>query len=125
MAIGTNVETSRPPPPGMRVHMAMRPEQRRAHTPALLRHYHRALCAHGVRGYSLRSLRLRYRQELVAVVLVTVIVLDQVDINEDEASQLAGRVDAALVDARASRLLSVLSVWLRVRRWFRRVFGRG
>ena len=105
--------------------MGMRPEQRRQHTPALLRHYHRALCAHGVRDYSLRSLRLRYRQELIAVVLITVIVLDQVDFGQDAASQFAARIDAALVDARAARLLAVLGLWLRVRRWVKRLFGRG
>jgi hypothetical protein len=104
--------------------MGMRPEQRRRHERALLRHYHRALCAHGVRGYSLRSLRLRYRAELVAIVLVTVLVLDGVDFSEDEAAERAGRVDAALADARASRLLSVLGVVLGVRRWFRRWFRR-
>jgi hypothetical protein len=104
--------------------MGMRPEQRRQHERALLRHYHRALCAHGVRGYSLRNLRLRYRAELVAIVLVAVLVLDGIAFTEDEASQHAGRVDAALADARASRLLSVLGVVLRVRRWFRRWFRR-
>ena len=31
--------------------MGMRPEQRRRHERALLRHYHRALCAHGVSDY--------------------------------------------------------------------------
>jgi hypothetical protein len=104
--------------------MGMRPEQRRRHERALLRHYHRALCSHGVRDYSLRRLRFRYRAELVAVVLVTVLVLDGVNFSADEASRFAGRVDAALVDARASRLLAALSVVLRVRRWFRRWFGR-
>jgi hypothetical protein len=99
--------------------MGMRPEQRRRHERALLRHYHRALCAHGVRGYSLRSLRLRYRVELVAIVLTTVLVLDGVEFSQAEASQLAARVDAALADAHASRLLSVLGVVVRVRRWFR------
>jgi hypothetical protein len=104
--------------------MGMRPEQRRRHERALLRHYHRALCSHGVRDYPLRRLRFRYRAELVAVVLVTVLVLDGVNFTADEASQFAGRVDAALVDARASRLLAVLGVVLRVRRWFRRWFRR-
>lgn len=104
--------------------MGMRPEQRRRHERALLRHYHRALCAHGVRDYPLRRLRFRYRAELVAIVLVAVLVLDGVNFSEAEASQHAGRVDAALVDARASRLLSILGVVLHVRRWFRRWFRR-
>jgi hypothetical protein len=104
--------------------MGMRPEQRRRHERALLRHYHRALCSHGVRDYPLRRLRLRYRAELVAIVLVAVLVLDGVDFTEDEASKYVGRVDAALADAHASRLLTVLGVVLRVRRWFRRWFLR-
>jgi hypothetical protein len=104
--------------------MGMRPEQRRRHERALLRHYHRALCAHGVRDYPLRRLRLRYRAELVAIVLVAVLVLDGVDFTEDFASMYAGRIDAALTDARASRMLTVLGVVLRVRRWFRRWFHR-
>jgi hypothetical protein len=104
--------------------MGMRPELRRRHERALLRHYHRALCAHGVRGYSLRRLRLRYRAELVAVVVVAVLVLNEVGFTADEASKFAGRVDAALADARASRLLTVLGVALHARRWFRRWFRR-
>ena len=80
---------------------------------------HRALCAHGVRDYSLRALRFRYRAELVAIAVVAVLVFDGVAFSEEEASKLAGRVDAALIDARASRLLSVLGVTLRVRRWLR------
>jgi len=99
--------------------MGMRPELRRQHEGALLRHYHRALCAHGVRDYSLRALRFRYRAELVAIAVVAVLVFDSVAFSEEEASKLAGRVEAALIDARASRLLSVLGVTLRVRRWLR------
>jgi hypothetical protein len=105
--------------------MGMRPEQRRRHERALLRHYHRALCAHGVRDYPLRSLRLRYRAELIAIVVVTVLVLDGVDFTEDAVATFAGRADAALADARASSLLTVLGAVLRVRRWFRRWFRRG
>ncbi|HKU37202.1 MAG TPA: oxidoreductase family protein [Polyangiales bacterium] len=104
--------------------VGMRPELRRRHERALLRHYHRKLCEHGVRDYSLRRLRIRYRQELVAMVVVTVLVLDGVDFTEDRAARFAGRVDAALVDGRASRLLAVLGVVLRVRRWFRSWFRR-
>ena len=100
--------------------MGMRPEQRRRHERTLLRHYHRALCAHGVRDYPLRRLRLRYRAELVSVAVVTVMVLNEVDLGEDAAANFAGRVDAALADAHASRLLTVLGMVLRVRRWFRR-----
>ena len=104
--------------------MGMRPEQRRQHEGALLRHYHRALCAHGVRDYSLRRLRMRYRQELVSIVLVSVLVLDGVDFTEDGISRYVSRVDAALADGRALRLLTVLGVLLRFSRWVRRWFRR-
>jgi hypothetical protein len=104
--------------------VGMRPELRRQHQRALLQYYHRALRAHGVRDYSLRSLRLRYRAELVAIVLVTVLVFDGVEFTEPEAARFAGRVDAALADARAVRLLTILGVVLRIRRWFRGLFRR-
>lgn len=107
--------------------MGMRPEQRRLHARSLLRHYHRALCNHGVRDYSLRSLRLRYRQELVAILMVTVIVLEQVDFTgyeDDTPKTIASRLDTALADARVPRLLTVLGEVLRIRRWFRRLFAR-
>ncbi|HKP63043.1 MAG TPA: oxidoreductase family protein [Polyangiales bacterium] len=104
--------------------MGLRPEQRRLHGRALLRHYHRALCAHGVRNYSLRRLRMRYREELVAMVVLTVLVLTGVDFTEDGAARYAGRVDAALADDHTSRLLTVIGVLLPVLRWFRRLFGR-
>jgi hypothetical protein len=104
--------------------MGMRPEQRRRHERALLRHYHRALCAHGVGDYPLRRLRLRYRVELVSIAALTVLVLDGVDFPEDAASTFVGRLDTALADAHTSRLLTVLGVVLRVGRWFRRWFRR-
>lgn len=102
--------------------MGMRPEQRRQHERALLRHYHRTLCTHGVRGYPLPRLRMRYRAELLAIVLVTVVVLDGVKFTEEETATYAGRVDAALADAGVSRLLSILGAVLGVRRWFRSLF---
>jgi hypothetical protein len=100
--------------------MGMLPEQRRRHERVLLSHYHRALCAHGVRDYSLSMLRFRYRAELVSTAVVAVLVLDGADFTEEAAATYAGRVDAALIDARATRLLSFLGVVVRVRRWFRR-----
>ncbi len=104
--------------------MGLSVTQRRQHERALLYHYHRALCAHGVRDYPLRRLRFRYRTELVAIVLVTVLVLDGVNLSEDQAETFAGRLDAALADARVSRLLAALGMVIRVRRWFRSWFRR-
>jgi hypothetical protein len=107
--------------------MSLRPELRRRHTGALLRHYHRALQAHGVRDYSLRALRHRYRQELVAAVVISVLAFDTLDFDdEDDAPRLIGtRVEAALIDARISGLLALLGAWLRFRRWLVRLFTRG
>jgi hypothetical protein len=108
--------------------MSLRPEQRRRHAGALLRHYHQALRAHGVRGYSLRALHYRYRQELVATVVISILAFDTLDFaeHEDDAPRLiASRVDAALADGHVVPMLAVLGAWLRVRRWLRRVFARG
>jgi hypothetical protein len=109
----------------MKLLAMLRPEQRRLHERALLRHYHRALCAHDVRGYPLRMLRFRYRAELIAIVVVTVLILDGAHMTEDAVAKFAGRVDVALADAHASRLLAFLGVVLRVTRWFRRWFRPG
>ena len=98
--------------------MGMRPEQRRLHEQALLAHYHRALCAHGVRNYPLRKLRMRYRQEQIAIVMVTVMILDGVAFTDEGVARYATRVEALLTEGHASRMLSVVGFMLRIRRWF-------
>jgi sirohydrochlorin ferrochelatase len=70
-------------------------------------------------------LRFRYRAELIAIVVVTVLILDGAHMTEDAVAKFAGRVDVALADAHASRLLAFLGVVLRVTRWFRRWFRPG
>ncbi|MFI5308822.1 MAG: oxidoreductase family protein, partial [Polyangiales bacterium] len=107
--------------------MGMRPEERRAHTDALLRHYHQALCRHGVRGYSLRSLRRRYREEMTAAVIIGVLAFDTLDFDvpggQLAATMIGQRVDLALRDARVGRLLLLMLVMIRIRRFFARIFG--
>ena len=108
--------------------MGMRPELRRRHSGALLRHYHRALQAHGVHDFPLRTLRFRYRQELITSVLIAVLAFDALDFagHEDDAPRvIATRVEAAVADAHVSALLTLFGLILRVRRWLRRLFTRG
>jgi hypothetical protein len=99
------------------VAMGLRPELRRAHEDELLRHYHAVLRAHGVRGYSLRKLRARYRQEMAAQVLIAVVAFGSLDFDVDRGEMLTelfgGRLNQALVDLRFEALLTrmVLLIW--------------
>jgi hypothetical protein len=107
--------------------MSLQPETRRRHASTLLRHYHRALRAHGVRDYSLRALHYRYRQELVTAVVISILAFDTLDFAEHEDGTprlIASRVDAALADGHVVPMLVVLGAWLRFRRWLRRLFAR-
>ena len=92
------------------VGLGLRPESRRAHEDALLRHYHAALLAEGVRGYGLRMLRLRYREELAAQVLVAVVVFETLDFDVEGGEQMTQmfieRLCFALEDAHVAALLA-------------------
>jgi len=104
------------------------PEVRRAHGSALLRHYHRALVAHGVRGFSRYALGLRFRQEMVAMVLIGVLAFDTLDFGvagHETAATLATRIDVALRDARVGWILRVMLVPLKLQQALRRLFGGG
>jgi aminoglycoside phosphotransferase (APT) family kinase protein len=95
---------------------SLRTEVRRKHASELLAHYHRALCAQGVRGYSLRALRFRYRQELLGAVTIAVLAFGSLDFGEhaDDAPRLmAERIEAALRDANVIPLLYVFGLWYR------------
>ena len=48
-------------------------EDRRAHEPELLAHYHDALCRRGVRGYTLEQLRADTRRDTFAGVLMAIV----------------------------------------------------
>jgi hypothetical protein len=104
--------------------VGLRPELRRRHARALLRHYHQRLCALGVRGYGLRMLRYRYRQELTAMVIIGVLAFDTLDFGgsggQRVAEIMASRIERAVADARVSLLLSLFVVCLGLKRWLRR-----
>jgi len=108
--------------------MGMRPEVRREHTEALLRHYHAALSRRGVRGYSMRKLRRRYREEMTAAVIIGVLAFDTLDFEVDggqlAASTIGTRVDQAVRDAKVGSLLQMMVIVMRIRRFFARIFGR-
>jgi aminoglycoside phosphotransferase (APT) family kinase protein len=108
--------------------MGMRPALRRAHERALLRHYHWALCAHGVQDFSFRQLRRRYREEAASMALVGVIVFATVDLTGPHAQRkralLAARIEQALRDARLGGLLRLLLYLARAKRLLRRLLGQ-
>lgn len=80
--------------------MGLAPETRRAHGASLLAHYHQHLVERGVRGYSRRQLRWRYRLEMGSQVLVAVVAHAALDF-------AAGR-DGLLVEMFGRRLCSAL-----------------
>ena len=107
--------------------VGLRPELRRKHASELLDHYHRALRAEGVRGFSRLALGLRYRQEMVAMVLVSVLAFDTLDFGEvgqEAATTMATRIEHALRDARVRLILRVMGALMHLRRFFKRLFGR-
>jgi hypothetical protein len=108
--------------------VCLRPELRRRHASELLDHYHRALRAHGVRGFSRMALGLRYRQEMVAMVLVGVLAFDTLnfgEVGQEAATLMATRIEHALRDARVRWILRSMGAWMRVQRFARRLLRRG
>lgn len=108
--------------------VGMRPELRRRHGRALLEHYHARLCELGVRGYGLRQLRRRFRQESASMVMVAVLALDTLDFDvsggQRTIDKMAARIEQALVDIRMPQLLAGMLVFIRVRRWLTRLLRR-
>ncbi len=108
--------------------VGMRPELRRRHGDALLRHYHRKLRELGVRGFSLRKLRRRFREETTAMVVIGVLAMGTLDFNVEGgqrmAELLAGRIEVAVADSRVSALLRVVLWVVRLRRFARRLLVR-
>jgi hypothetical protein len=106
--------------------VGLRPELRRRHARVLLDHYHRALCAKGVRGFSRLSLGLRYRQEMVAMVLVGVLAFDTLDFGEvgqAGADIMGTRIEHSLRDARVRWILGFMGALMHVQRFFRELLG--
>ena len=107
--------------------VGLRPELRRRHARELLDHYHRALRAEGVRGFSRAHLGLRYRQEMVAMVMVGVLAFDTLDFGEvghDAATTLGSRIEHALRDANVKWILRMMGWMMRVQRAWKRILGR-
>jgi hypothetical protein len=108
--------------------LGMTAELRRRHGPALLEHYHARLQELGVRGFGLRRLRRRFREEMTAMVMITVLALDTLDLDVDGAQVTVGtmgqRIEQALADARITRMLFGMLLWIRARRWLNRVLDR-
>jgi ecdysteroid kinase len=106
--------------------MGMQPDVRRAHQEELLRHYHAALARAGVRGYSFRVLKKRFREELLAMVIVGVLAFDTLDfsgVGEQTAAMMAMRIEQAVRDARIASRVQPLLWLLRARRFFMRLFS--
>jgi hypothetical protein len=106
----------------------MQPAQRRKHDMALLRHYHDALVRAGVRGYSFRTLKRRYRQELVAMVIISVLAFDTLDfqtVDDDTLAMMGTRVESAISDERLVYVLRPFMLIYGIRRWWRRLFAGG
>lgn len=97
--------------------MGLSRDMRRAHEDELLRHYHAVLCAQGVRGYSLRTLRARYRREMTPQVMVAVIAFASLDFGVDRGEMLTelfgARLSEAVVDLRVDRWLAWMIFWVR------------
>ena len=107
--------------------VCVRPELRRRHARELLDHYHRALRAQGVRGFSRMHLGLRYRQEMVAMVLVGVLAFDTLDfgaVGQDAATTMATRIEQSLRDARVRWILRFMGWTMRVQRALKRMLGK-
>jgi hypothetical protein len=108
--------------------MGLRPELRRRHGDALLRHYHAKLRSLGVRGFSLRRLRRRFKEEMTSMAIIGVMAFDTLDFEVEggpvKVDLLGRRVEAALRDAGVSRLLLPMLVGIRIRRWLRRILLR-
>ncbi len=93
--------------------MGLLPQLRRERGEALLRHYHETLLSEGVRGYGLRQLRRRYREELASPVLVAVVAIDALDFGDAggfaNMMELFGeRLSLALEDERVPLLLGAM-----------------
>jgi len=104
--------------------VGLTPELRRRHGRALLRHYHRRLCALGVRGYGRLLMKYRFRQELVAIVIIVVLAFDTLDFGgaggQRTAELMGARIESAVADAHVIPLLELFAVWFGLRRWLRR-----
>ncbi len=101
-------------------------ELRRQHEDALLRFYYEQLLEHGVTDLSLGQLRYSYREGMVRQLLISVIAAANIEFSDGRGADLGeamlGRLEAALVDLRAPRLLRVGAWVFRVQRVGRKLW---
>lgn len=87
-------------------------EQRRETEQELIAHYHRLLVEHGIEGYSLARLKTDYQLSIVVMYLMFAMGLDQIDTSAERSEalfhEMFSRLDAAMVDWKVGRLLTVL-----------------
>jgi len=90
---------------------------RRRHEDTLLARYHRGLVGHGVRDYSLRSVRRDYRNTAIVLLGGAPVLLNNLDMSSERGQALIEaigvRVDAAMKDLNAARTLRFLPWYLR------------
>ncbi|MEE8338293.1 MAG: phosphotransferase, partial [Dehalococcoidia bacterium] len=95
-------------------------ELRRAHEEELVALYHSTLVEHGVDGYPLSRLKRDYSGALLTLIPFAVVVGSNLDLTSERGQALAGvafrRMDAALDDHKAGRLLRMAPWALRVGR---------
>ena len=111
---------------------SMTVEERRAAEQDLLRIYHDALCAEGVRGYSWRRFQRDYQLNLVVMLIMFSMGVEHVDTSDARAAevihQMYARLDAALADHKVENLLSLLPYLipvLKLTSWIRTRASRG
>jgi aminoglycoside/choline kinase family phosphotransferase len=103
-------------------------EVRRAHEAALLQRYQSELAASGVKDYPLSALERDYRQGILIQLVGLPIVVSNLDFSSGRGQELAtaalDRMSAAATDFKASRIISVLTWYLRLAAWLRKLFRR-
>ncbi len=109
--------------------MGMRAELRRAHADELLRCYHDKLTELGVTDYPFRTLKKRYREEMMSMVIIGVLAFAAIDFEGDDSVEtqkvLGERIEVAVRDAKVSQVLALVIWLIRIMRFFRRLLGRG
>ena len=95
-------------------------EVRRAHEDELLRLYHSTLVEHGVTDYKFSELKRDYAGTLLALIPFAVVASNALDLSSERGQALAGaifsRMDEALADHKAGRLLLIAPWAIRAQR---------
>jgi hypothetical protein len=103
-------------------------EVRRANEAALLRRYWSELAAGGVKGYAFSALKRDYQQGILTQLVGLPIVVANLDFSSDRGQALAdaalGRISAAAADFRVSRMVTVLTWYVRLDGLRRKILRR-